>query len=339
MKRLSFAHGSDPAMGAQRNMPSGTFSRGSLVEPHPHSEEYRSAVDRITSKMGCTDIRDLFRLLPEIFDSVVKVEMEIDNHGSEPLRIGAVVDSERVYFTPTSNVNDPLERTVVPMVLKETHLTRRIGVMSVLSFHPLALNPENDNDRFETEKALGIFSSLVARTIDAKLDGLTALPLRKYFDRTLEEQVSHFRSEGRNFSLILVDLDHFKRVNDEFGHPKGDAVLSAAAMILHNGIRGRSECPDRVFRTGGEEFAVLLPDVPREEAAKIAERLRLAMKEHDFGLQRPMTCSVGLADASEVAGSADIGNALYHLADERLYQAKKGGRDSVISMKAVGAAQ
>jgi diguanylate cyclase (GGDEF)-like protein len=198
--------------------------------------------------------------------------------------------------------------------------------MHIMSFYPLNLGGQTD-DR-ETAKVLDVLGSLVAKTIDAKLDGLTALPVRKYFDRSLDEHIARFASEGRNFSLISLDLDHFKDINDKHGHSAGDLVLAALARILHNGVRARSECTDTVFRTGGEEFSIILSDVSRDEAARIAERLRNAIKVHDFGM--PVTCSFGVADILEVPGETP-GAAIYKLADDRLYIAKSTGRDSVVS--------
>lgn len=328
MKKVAFAEDIEPSRQETRAKPSGTFQKKGLLEGQVHSNEYSSAIDSITSMLGCTDIRSLFRLMPALFDSVVKIELEIHKE-HEPMRIGAVVDSERVYFTAQSNLDDPLEKTLVPLILTDSAEPRRIGDMHLLSFRPLRLNPLNPNDEAETGKVLDIFGSLVARTIDAKLDGLTALPQRKYFDRSLEEHAAAFRSEGRNFSLITIDIDHFKRINDDDGHMEGDRVLSSVARILHNGVRGRTDCMDMVFRTGGEEFAILLPDVGMVEASKIAERLRLMVKAHEFNVSHRVTCSFGVAEASEALDAASVGEEVCRLADDRLYMAKGNGRDSV----------
>lgn len=294
-----------------------------------HSEEYSQAIHRITSSMDCTDIRELLRLLPECFKGVVKIEISRD---AEPPFISAFVQEDKVVFSGASHSDESFVRTDIPLILRDASNSRSVGNMRVLSFTPLSLDIYRPGDKEDTEKVLGMLGSLIARTIDAKLDGLTALPVRKYFDHALEEHVARFMAEGRNFSLIYLDIDHFKKLNDDFGHDGGDRVLASLARILHNGVRGRSDCSDMVFRTGGEEFAVLLSGVPVEEAAKIAQRLRLMIKMHDFGLGRPVTCSFGVADVDEVSGSDRPGEDLYKMADSRLYEAKMD-RDSVISAR------
>jgi diguanylate cyclase (GGDEF)-like protein len=333
MKRIAFAHEAAPPAAGHRPQQSGTFQR-KLLEGHALSEDYRVALEFVTEKVSCTDLRELLRLIPAVFESAVKVEIEL-NREPEPLRFGAVVDAERIYFTVQSNLDDALEKARVPLVIADGGEMRRIGDMHVLSFRPLSLNTANPNDGPETARVLDLLGSLVARTIDARLDGLTMLPQRKYFDRSLEEHAARFASERKNFSLILIDIDHFKRINDGFGHKKGDEVLAAVARILHNGVRARSECMDMVFRHGGEEFAVVLPEVSRSEAAGIAERLRAAIKAHDFGIGRAVTCSFGVADASESATPQAAAQEVSRLADERLYLAKRGGRDSVVGLQAV----
>ena len=341
MKRLSEAPREEPSRLSERATgTSGTFVKTALHETRSASDAYFSALVRVDERIPCTDMRDLLRLLPEIFDGVVKIEIDIAKKGSEPIQINALVAEDRVYFTGSSDRNEPFSRKVVPLVLEHGQEEACIGQMHVLGFKPISLGP-NPNDAAETEKILKKVAGLVAKTIDATLDGLTVLPIRKYFDRSLAEKTERFSAEGRNFSLIIIDLDRFKRINDEFGHPAGDRVLAETAMVLMNGIRGRAGCIDTLFRTGGEEFAVLLSDVSTEEAAKIADRLRMGVKAHDFqlkepsGAPRPVTCSVGVADAREAAGSEDLATALYKLADSRLLRAKEGGRDSVVSMKAI----
>lgn len=343
MKKVSYASEEHARLSERTTGTSGTFLKKALAEPALASAAYTHAIERVSSMVECTDMRDLLRLLPELFNGVVKVEIDIRRADSPPLQLlNALVDEERVYFTGISNRGEPFARKQVPMVLKHGEECTSIGEMHVLGFRPISLGPDNPNDAAETDKVLGRIGSLVAKTIDAALDGLTALPIRKYFDRSLAEKVSRFSSEGRNFSLIIIDLDHFKKVNDDFGHPGGDRVLAQTAMVLMNGIRGREGCIDTLFRIGGEEFGILLSDVSIEEAARIAERLRMAVKAHDFGLveagtgmPRHITCSVGVADMREVGVPEDMAGAIYKLADGRLYQAKGSGRDSVVSMKAI----
>ncbi len=125
-------------------------------------------------------------------------------------------------------------------------------------------------------------------------------------------------------SLVIVDVDHFKSVNDRFGHQHGDDVLKAVANSMQQTLRDN----DHVFRYGGEEFVVLLPATAHPDALLIAGRLRLAISEGVHNLAgEPMTISLGVATAP---GDGSSFNALLAVADERLYKAKRGGRNRVV---------
>lgn len=159
-------------------------------------------------------------------------------------------------------------------------------------------------------------------------DGLTQVNNRRSFDAALEREISRAKRYGRVLSLIVFDIDHFKRVNDALGHVAGDAVLRQVAGVVSNNVRRE----DTVARTGGEEFAVLAPEVPIAGAAQMAEKLRTLVEHapcHFEGNAIPVTASFGVATYS---GEMEISSAdLYHLADERLYRAKSTGRNRVIA--------
>ncbi|MEW6722050.1 MAG: GGDEF domain-containing protein [Candidatus Micrarchaeota archaeon] len=310
-----------------RDRAQSAFGGRSSPEPRSHSEEYSIAIDRITSNMASTDIRELLCLIPQSFPGVAKVE--IFGEG-QPL-VSAFVREDKVIFSGSSGLGEHFVRTEVPLMIRHSDEPKQVGVMHILSFRPLSLDSEHPNDRTDTAKVLDIMGSVIAKTIDAKLDGLTALPVRKYFDRSMSEHVARFQRDGTTFSLITLDIDHFKEINDQNGHDAGDRVLSALSMILQNGVRARADCTDNVFRCGGEEFAVILPGIPKHRAAFVAERLRKAIGQHDFGLGRPVTCSFGVAEISELDSLEDAERVLYKIADERMYEAKDKGRNSVVS--------
>lgn len=158
-------------------------------------------------------------------------------------------------------------------------------------------------------------------------DGLTMLYNRRHFLDLLESRMRECEAAGTPISLLLIDLDHFKRINDEYGHLTGDRVLAHFASVLteelgERGIAGR---------IGGEEFAVALPEVGGELALEFAERLRLRLQEHPFdaraaGLAGDLiyTISIGVAERDLAESSLD---AWYHRADNSLYGSKHGGRD------------
>ncbi len=159
-------------------------------------------------------------------------------------------------------------------------------------------------------------------------DGLTQVCNRRTFDATLEREMSRAKRYARLMSLVLFDIDHFKRVNDAHGHVAGDAVLRQVAGVVAANVRRE----DTVARTGGEEFALLAPEVPIANAINVAEKLRALIEATPCRFEDadiPVTASFGVAAFS---GESDMGASdLYSLADERLYAAKRGGRNRVVS--------
>jgi diguanylate cyclase (GGDEF)-like protein len=170
-------------------------------------------------------------------------------------------------------------------------------------------------------------AELHARTAAlAATDALTGLFNRRVFDVRLAEEVQRTRRFGQFFSLLLLDIDHFKRINDRHGHMFGDQVLRRLADVL----RAQMREVDVVARFGGEEFVVVLPGTDATGAQQMAERLRASIAATDFAFGEqapvPVTVSVGTASFPEDAASgADL---LAH-ADVALYQAKANGRNRV----------
>jgi len=157
----------------------------------------------------------------------------------------------------------------------------------------------------------------------AKVDGLTALWNRHYFNERLAIEIAHAERHGRPLALLMCDIDHFKRLNDQHGHPFGDRVLQVVGSMLGNGRSGDIAC-----RYGGEEFAVILPETSRDAALATAERLRERLPQQCWdghhGLS--ITLSIGLATLDNTTAGAD---ALVVAADTALYAAKSNGRNRV----------
>ncbi len=175
---------------------------------------------------------------------------------------------------------------------------------------------------------------LVARAAGAGLDALTGLATRASFNEAIAERIAAFReaaragrAEGENYTLLFLDVDHFKRINDTHGHLAGDRVLAAVGERLRNLRRGG----DRAFRFGGEEFVCLLPRTPASGGETVAEILRheiagLEVKAAD-GSPIPVTVSVGVCDA------LTSGAAVVHCADRALYRAKEQGRNRTVTFR------
>jgi len=155
----------------------------------------------------------------------------------------------------------------------------------------------------------------------ATCDPLTGCLNRSELESRLCEALTQFKEKKVPASLLLLDLDHFKEVNDQHGHHQGDAVLIGFAHILRQNLRPQ----DKLFRLGGEEFLVLFDQCTEEEAKNITERLLTCVRDAELGPQLRVTASAGLAAAQT---DTENWSDWLHQADEVLYQAKNAGRDS-----------
>jgi diguanylate cyclase (GGDEF)-like protein len=167
----------------------------------------------------------------------------------------------------------------------------------------------------------------------AMFDGLTGIHNRRWLDEALARLVGRSSGGGVDLSVSLLDIDHFKRFNDEHGHDAGDVVLSAVAAALARNLRPT----DLVARYGGEEFVLLFPDTSLAEACIAADRVRLAIqrlevRRQDGRLLPPVTVSMGVAQLTP----DDSAPSLLKAADEALYQAKREGRNRVIAAEREG---
>jgi diguanylate cyclase (GGDEF)-like protein len=158
-------------------------------------------------------------------------------------------------------------------------------------------------------------------------DPLTGLFNRRYMEASLEREMHRSLRRSHPLSIIMLDIDHFKRFNDTFGHDAGDALLSEFGRFLATQVRGE----DIACRYGGEEFMLILPDASVEVAAQRAERLREAARQINVQHRRQtleaITISIGVAS---VPNHAADGEELMRAADTALYAAKRQGRDRVV---------
>jgi diguanylate cyclase (GGDEF)-like protein len=161
----------------------------------------------------------------------------------------------------------------------------------------------------------------------AHTDALTKLYNKGYLNEALEAEFKRAKALHQDFSAIFFDLDHFKKVNDTYGHDAGDYVLRE----ISNLIRGGHVRPKDIFaRNGGEEFVILLSNTSAKLAADMAERIRGAVQAHAFiyeGKRLPITISLGVAELTAETSSAQT---LLRAADKALYEAKSGGRNRVV---------
>jgi diguanylate cyclase (GGDEF)-like protein len=160
----------------------------------------------------------------------------------------------------------------------------------------------------------------------ASRDGLTGLYNHRMFYSLLKDEIVRTQRFKRPVSLLMLDIDHFKRVNDTYGHQAGDAILKGLSILLMKQARA----VDRVCRYGGEEFMVILPETDTAVAMNIAERLRAEVERQPFGINggktAGITVSIGVATYPQQVDSLE---ALVKAADDALYAAKQGGRNRV----------
>lgn len=227
---------------------------------------------------------------------------------------------------------EPRALGVVPLVAPD-HRTE--GVLAVWN----ADLPDLEPGAVDTLRTIASYASLQLRLLaqQAKLrervdtDALTGLPNRGAFNERLAADAARCRRYQHPLSLILFDIDHFKRINDEHGHDAGDHVLVRVAGILTSGVREA----DLAARFGGEEFVMLLPETNLAEAAETADRLRRALEATEFdwkGARIPVSASMGVSAAPAcVADPAELVTS----ADAALYHAKEGGRNRVVTAERV----
>jgi diguanylate cyclase (GGDEF)-like protein len=198
---------------------------------------------------------------------------------------------------------------------------------SVLINHEAELEDESQrrlrDSVSQAAPVLANLRNLAIAQLRASTDSLTGLPNRRGLQDTLRRMVAHASRTGTSVAGLMIDLDHFKQVNDQFGHGPGDEVLAAFGVLL----RGLLRESDFAGRYGGEEFLVLLPTTDEEKARTVAEKIRLAVKDLRIPtIDRQITVSVGVAVFPDQADDAE---GLERGADRALYTAKSRGRDRV----------
>lgn len=157
-------------------------------------------------------------------------------------------------------------------------------------------------------------------------DHLTGLANRRRFERQLEREVGRVLRFERPFTLLMIDIDNFKNLNDTFGHDAGDDAIRRISRVLREGTRGI----DLAARIGGEEFAVLLVETSQAAGMEVAERLRVAIRDLLTPSEARITASFGVAECPTDAQTA---SGILKAADVALYEAKRNGRDRVVPMQ------
>jgi diguanylate cyclase (GGDEF)-like protein len=154
------------------------------------------------------------------------------------------------------------------------------------------------------------------------IDPLTQVGNRRFFTKIFQEELSKSQRYNRHLSLIIFDIDHFKKINDAMGHSAGDSVLEELSSLVTTQLRSS----DHLARWGGEEFTIILPESGLSESMVTAEKLRKAIESYSFSIKQPVTCSFGVIQCDHYES---IDRALSRV-DDKLYEAKNTGRNKVI---------
>ena len=305
------------------------------MNPAAICPEARPRVPRILA----VDDSELMHRLLRTRLQLEQVEIHCALTGEEGLRMAAELQPEVVLLDIDLDGMDGFE---VLQQLKENPRTRDIAVIFIsascemmdrvrcldLGAIDFIQKPfEMAELKARVRSAIRLQQLLRMLSQRAQVDGLTALWNRSYFDQRLAAEFAEARRHARPLALVLCDIDHFKGVNDRFGHPFGDEVLSLFASILSGGRASDIPC-----RYGGEEFGVVLPATTTTEAVEVAERFRRAFEEHAWRRhpELVLTASFGVADLSSIDSGGTPADLLAR-ADAALYAAKRGGRNRVSS--------
>ena len=232
----------------------------------------------------------------------------------------------------TSKYSDELEKASSQIESEKDSAKLRFMIKSVMSETQQVLernaNLEQELDR-STEVMFSLQKDLEHVRQEAITDSLTDIPNRRAFYHAYETISEQSKKLGTGFTLMMIDIDNFKKFNDDFGHQVGDQVLRLVAKTLKDGIRGK----DFVCRYGGEEFAVLLPDTPLSAGVAVGNNLRKTVATKDVvnkstgSILAQITLSAGVAESSKNESMDD----LIERADAALYAAKNNGRNQVAS--------
>ena len=260
------------------------------------SHLHPAGIDKVHNQMAL-ELADLLKLLRE-------EQFALENYNK-------VLDETYRNISSKSNTSADL-------------LRQAVGILSEATVDTMSQGKE----RAENVSMKSFEMEVIRQELDeykriANTDSLTRLANRRAFDERL---AAIYNSDSQSFTgLLIADIDHFKKVNDSFGHPVGDKILATVGTVIRTNLRRDAF----VARTGGEEFAIILTDSTQEESMQVAERIRIALANTPFKNSKsgvnygPITLSIGVCQASAAEDPVD----LYNKSDVALYCAKNAGRN------------
>lgn len=261
------------------------------------------------AKDGKEGLESYKKYLPDIVVSDIKMPKM---NGIEMAKaIKAINPKQYIIFTTAHSESgffmDAIDLQVYGYILKPINLEQLEEKLESIKEH-LALKRYYDKHQEELKRKVYI-------------DNLTQIYNRTYFEEQFAKEISRYGREGSPLSLIFMDIDNFKNLNDTYGHQAGDNVLKELATLVSKNIRKT----DTFARWGGEEFAIIQPNTPIQNSKQAAQNLRKIIKNHVFDDMLSVTCSFGISTFKDT----DTKESLMQRADKALYRAKGNGRDRV----------
>ncbi len=294
------------------------------------SAQIRSNPELLTSQAMIEDIRYIIKKRIELDKKAVTSQMsELDTIIEHiNLALVRVIDCGDSNYDAITKIQGELDEVNLGSDSFEMIHGKLLSIASSLETETRVLGEEMRKSREEIaelrQKVRILEEALRKERKKSGTDTLTKLPNRRAIDDFIKKQEATFKRYGDNYAVVLFDIDHFKAVNDNYGHDAGDVVLASFGKML----RRYSREVDFVGRWGGEEFLVVLPKTDLKGAVRFAEKLREVVSKSKFmykGVRIPITISGGVADR---ISSESMENMLKR-ADENLYQAKEGGRNKI----------
>ncbi|MEN0002089.1 MAG: PleD family two-component system response regulator, partial [Pseudomonadota bacterium] len=287
------------------------------------AEQYASIIREHAVPEHVLSAREALTTITQANHDCVIVAAELQ--GYDPLRfISQVRSNNHTRFLPIVLSVDAEDNALITRALElgvNDFIVRPVDANEFIA----RLNTQVRRKRYHD----GLRANLAESIELAVTDGLTGLHNRRYLDTHLATLVERAVNRDRSLSLLITDIDHFKQVNDSYGHESGDDVLREFARRLRASVRGI----DLAYRYGGEEFVIVMPDTSAVLAHDVAERLREGVADEPFkladGRTIDLTTSIGVATLAENDGADPA--ALLRKADQALYAAKQGGRNQVIA--------
>ena len=239
-------------------------------------------------------------------------------------RLHAGVSPDKKIGVNSANDDENFQKFEIPIILKKEVL----GIIECVEKKDDPTCFSDECKIIATQTALALKRSNLYNLVleRSRIDGLTGLYLRRYFLQRVNENFLLSKRYNTFFSLLMIDIDHFKTINDTYGHPVGDVMLKDVSDIMKHLVHQDA----LLCRYGGEEFAAFIGIAPVEEVKMLAENLRKTVEEHTFIRNLKITISVGIAYKHQVENT--VGE-LIRKADESLYKAKQSGRNRVVEWK------